>query len=326
MRKLLVICGPTASGKTALSVECAKRLDGEIVSCDAFLIYRGLDIGTAKPTQRERQGVPHHMIDVVDAVENFSVSDFERLALPIVEDILARGKTPVLCGGTGFYLNAILFKHAYGSAPASEEIRKKYEALERSEGRETLHKRLEEVDPESAAVLHANDVKRVVRALEIYELTGEKKSAQNDGIIPRFPYEAFTLNFPREALYARIGARTKQMIESGLIEEVKGLLQMGVPENAQCMQGIGYKEVVEGLKNGSNESTMSDIIEKNTRNYAKRQITFFKKLPDLHWLEPKSSEECAQEVLRIYGDRREDQAGGEEPSRKVCGDRRDRPI
>ncbi len=301
MKKLLVICGPTASGKSALAVECARRIQGEVVSCDAFLIYRGLDIGTAKPTMEERQGVPHHMIDVAEAGENFSVSDFERLALPIVEDILARGKTPVLCGGTGFYLNALLFRHSFGNAPASEQIRQKYERIEREEGREALHRRLEEVDPESAALLHVNDVKRVVRALEIYELTGSKKSAQKDDTMPRYPYEAFALNFPRDMLYARIAARTKQMLRSGLVEEVEELLQRGVPECAQCMQGIGYKEVVEGLKNGDNHSTMSDIIEKNTRNYAKRQVTFFKKLPGLHWIAPAKTEACVEEVLRIYG-------------------------
>ena len=301
MKKLLVICGPTASGKSALAVECARRIQGEVVSCDAFLIYRGLDIGTAKPTMEERQGVPHHMIDVAEAGENFSVSDFERLALPIVEDILARGKTPVLCGGTGFYLNALLFRHSYGNAPASEEIRRKYERIEREEGREALHRRLEEVDPESAALLHVNDVKRVVRALEIYELTGSKKSAQKDDMTPRYPYEAFALDFPRDVLYARIAARTKQMFEGGLVKEVEALLQRGVPEGAQCMQGIGYKEVVEGLKNGDNHSTMSDIIEKNTRNYAKRQVTFFKKLPGLHWIAPAKTEACVEEVLRIYG-------------------------
>ncbi len=302
MRKLLVICGPTASGKSALAVECAKRIGGEVVSCDAFLVYRGLDIGTAKPTEEERQGVPHHMIDVAEAGENFSVSDFERLALPVIGEIFARGKTPILVGGTGFYLNALLFSRSFGNAPASDEIRRKYEEIERVEGREALHRRLEEVDPESARILHVNDVKRVVRALEIYELTGKKKSEQHDGMLPRFPYEAFALNFPREELYARISVRTKKMMEAGLVEEVRGLLQRGIGEHSQCMQGIGYKEVVECLKNGNNESTMSDIIEKNTRNYAKRQITFFKKLPNLHWIAPKQNEACAEEVLRIYGD------------------------
>ncbi len=300
MRKLLVICGATASGKTALAVECARRMGGEIVSCDALLVYRGLNIGTAKPTEEERGGIPHHLIDVAEPTQNFSVSDFERAALEAVESIDARGKVPILCGGTGFYLNAVLFKSSFGSAPASREIREKYEKIEREEGREALHARLAAVDPESARALHCNDVKRVIRALEIYEQTGKRKSEQNDGKTPRFPYEAFAYNFPREELYARIDRRVEQMIAAGLVEEVEGLLNGGVPENAQCMQGIGYKEVVEFLKNGYNLSTMSDIIKQNTRNYAKRQRTFFKKLPNLHWIEPKSIAAAAEEVMGIY--------------------------
>ncbi len=300
MKKFLVICGATASGKTALAVECARRMGGEVVSCDALLVYKGLNIGTAKPTFEERGGILHHLIDIAEPTQNFSVSDFERAALQAVEEIEARGKIPVFCGGTGFYLNAVLFKRSFGSAPASPEIRERYERLEREEGREALHARLAAVDPESAKELHYNDVKRIIRALEIYEQTGKKKSEQNDGKTPRFAYEAFAFDYAREELYARIDRRVDAMLQAGLVEEVKGLLAAGVPENAQCMQGIGYKEVVEFLKNGLNLSTMSDIIKKNTRNYAKRQLTFFKKLPNLHWLKPQSLQKAAEEVEEIY--------------------------
>lgn len=300
MKKLLVICGPTASGKSALAVECARLLGGEIVSCDAFQIYRGLNIGTAKPTEAERGGIPHHMIDVAAPTEDFSVSDFERMAVPVVEDILARGRTPILCGGTGFYLNAILYEHAFGGVPADRAVREKYERIAMEEGREALHARLKDVDPESAEKLHANDVKRVIRALEIYELTGRKKSDQNDGGDPRYPFEAFAFAFPREVLYRRIEERVDEMFRRGLIEEVQNILQSGVSEHAQCMQGIGYKEVVEGLKNGDLQSTMSDIIKKNTRNYAKRQETFFKKMKNLHRIEPCGIDEAAREVVKIY--------------------------
>lgn len=300
MKKILAVCGATASGKTALAVECAKRLNGEIISCDALLVYRGLNIGTAKPAMEERQGIPHYMIDVADPRSSFSVSDFERLSLPILEDILSRGKTPVLCGGTGFYMNALLFKSSFGSTPASEEVRKKYEQIERERGREYLHSLLVEVDKESAEKLHYNDVKRVIRALEIYELTGHKKSEQNDGYTPRYPYLAVAFDYPREELYRRIGLRTQAMIASGLVEEVQGLLGSGVEKNAQCMQGIGYKEVVEYLENGGEQSTVSGIIEQNTRNYAKRQITFFKKMPNLHYIAPQEIENAAQEVVTIY--------------------------
>ena len=300
MKKLLVICGPTASGKSELAVECARILNGEIVSCDAFLIYRGLNIGTAKPTNEEMGGIPHHMIDVAEPTESFSVSDFERLALPVVEDILSRGKTPILCGGTGFYINAILFEHAFGNAPADRDIRAKYEKIAEEEGKAALHALLERVDPESAQKLHENDVKRVIRALEIYALTGKKKSEQSDGDIPRYPFSAFEFDYPREELYRRIERRVDRMMAHGLVDEVRGILEKGVPEDAQCMQGIGYKEVVEGLKNGDLHSTMSDIIKKNTRNYAKRQETFFKKMPYLHKIPPCDVKPAAREVMKIY--------------------------
>ena len=300
MTKLLVVCGPTASRKTKLAVECAKRLKGEVISCDALLVYRGLDIGTAKPTKEERAGVPHHLIDVCDPNDSFSVSDFERIAIPVLEDILARGKVPVLCGGTGFYMNALLYKSSFGSAPADAAVREKYESIAREEGKEALHARLREVDPESAEKLHFNDVKRVIRALEIFELTGRKKSLQADDDIPRYPFEAFAFNYPREELYHRIERRVDAMLAAGLTEEVENLLASGVPQTAQCMQGIGYKEVVELLKNDDNLSTMSDIIKKNTRNYAKRQLTFFKRMENLHWLDPSNFEVAVQEVCKIY--------------------------
>ena len=298
MKKLLVICGATASGKTKLAVECAKALGGEVVSCDALLVYRGLSIGTAKPTLEEMGGVPHHLIDVAAPTEQFTVRDFERMALTVVEDIFARGKVPVLCGGTGFYLNAVLFPAGFGGAAGDEALRAEYHAIAEEKGKTYLHAMLKDVDPESAERLHPNDVKRVVRALEIYALTGRKKSEQRDDKTPRYAYEAFALDHPRDVLYARIEARTDEMFRSGLVGEVRALLSSGVPENAPCMQGIGYKEVVEGLKNGDSQSNMRDIVLKNTRNYAKRQITFFKKLPNLHWMAP--SETVCKEVLRLY--------------------------
>ena len=304
--KALVISGPTASGKTALSVECAKRLNGEIVSADALLVYKGLNIGTAKPSKGEMGGIPHYMIDVVEPTESFSASDYERLALPILEDIIARGKVPVLVGGTSFYLDALLYKRTLGGAPADEAVRKKYEAIFEQEGKEALFSLLQEIDPASAEVLHPNDKKRVIRALEIYELTGKRKSEQHDERIPRLPVLAVGVDYPREALYARIDARVDEMIKSGLVEEVEGLLKSGISENAQCMQGIGYKEVVEILKNSDLHSTMSDminamsdIIKKNTRNYAKRQLTYLRKR-NVVWLAPKPVEELAQEVCSLY--------------------------
>ena len=296
--KTLVICGPTASGKTALAVACAEAFGGEVVSCDALLVYRGLNIGTAKPTREEMRGVPHHMIDIADPRSSFSVHDFEERAIPVVEDILARGKMPVLCGGTGFYMNAILFRSGFGLAAGDAAVRAKYEAIAAEKGKAYLHSLLAACDRESAEKLHPNDMRRVIRALEIFELTGRKKSAQADPKTPRYPYEAFCMDWQREILYERIAARVQAMFSEGLVDEVKGLLAAGVPENAQCMQAIGYKEVVEILKNDGLHSTMSDIIIKNTRNYAKRQLTFFKKLPGLHFLAPDRTEVLVEEIGR----------------------------
>lgn len=304
--KALVVVGPTASGKTALAVECAKRLNGEVISADALLVYKGLNIGTAKPTKEEMGGIPHHMIDVVEPTEAFSVSDYERLALPIMEDIIARGKVPILCGGTAFYIDALLYERTLGGAPGDKAVREKYENIAREKGKDALFARLEEVDPESAAVLHPNDVKRVVRALEIYELTGRKKSDQHDEKIPRLPYLAVGVNFPRETLYERIDRRVDEMMKAGLVEEVRSLLNSGVPENAQCMQGIGYKEVAELLKNANLHSnmsdiinTMSDIIKQKTRNYAKRQLTYLRKR-NVVWLDPEDPRVLAEEVCNLY--------------------------
>lgn len=296
--KTLVICGPTASGKTALAVACAEAFGGEVVSCDALLVYRGLNIGTAKPTREEMRGVPHHMIDIADPRSSFSVHDFEERAIPVVEDILARGKMPVLCGGTGFYMNAILFCSGFGLAAGDAAVRAKYEAIAAEKGKAYLHSLLAACDRESAEKLHPNDIRRVIRALEIFELTGRKKSAQADPKTPRYPYEAFCIDWQREILYERIAARVQEMFSEGLVDEVKGLLAAGVPEDAQCMQAIGYKEVVEILKNDGLHSTMSDIIIKNTRNYAKRQLTFFKKLPGLHFLAPDRTEVLVKEIGR----------------------------
>lgn len=284
--KVLVICGPTASGKTSLAVSMAKLLDSKVISADCMLVYKGLNIGTAKPTVEEMRGVVHYMIDVVDPYEKFSVSDYEDMALPLLEKMLEDGKTPVVCGGTGFYINALLFKQKFGGVPSEPLIRKKYEDIAREKGREYLHSLLRECDPESAEKLHFNDVKRVVRALEIFELTGVKKSEQKDELVPRFPYVAVCLDYPRDELYDRINKRVDIMFEQGLVREVKTLLQSGVLETSQSMQGIGYKEIVDLVKNPDLQSTVSDIIKKNTRNYAKRQITFFKKLPNLIYLSP----------------------------------------
>ncbi len=289
MKKILVICGATASGKTKLSVDCALKLNSEVISADSQLIYKELNIGTAKPLKEEMRGVQHHMIDIVEPTDRFSVSDYEKSALPIVEKLISESKIPVICGGTGFYINSLLFDLSYGKTAADEEVRLKYTLFFEKYGKQALYEKLREVDPVTAEKLHPNDIKRLIRALEIYELSGKRKSEQNDGFLPRFDYTAVAIDYPRDELYDRINKRVDNMFDDGLINEVKGLLSRGIDENYQCMQAIGYKEVVSGLKNGDLQSTMSDIIKLNTRHYAKRQLTFFKKLPNLVWLKPEEA-------------------------------------
>ena len=294
-----VICGPTGSGKSAFAAELALRLGGEVIAADCMTVYRGADIGTAKPTKAEMRGVPHHMIDVASPKEPYSVADYERAALPLCNALRAAGKVPIVCGGTGFYIRSLLFVRTNGGAGADAAIRKKYEAYAAERGNAALHALLASVDAESAAKLHPNDVKRVIRALEIYDLTGQKKSAQQDGDVPRFPYFAAAFDYPRQELYARIDARVDAMLDAGLVDEVERLLKDGVPPNSQCMQGIGYKEVVQYLKNEITHSTMRNIIQQNSRNYAKRQLTFFKKLPGIVWLDPNDTtnlEKCVKAV------------------------------
>lgn len=301
-RKLLAVCGPTASGKTAFAVKLAKRLGGEVVSADCMLVYRGLDIGTAKPSEEEKEGGPHHMIDVAPPTGKYSVADYEQGALAVCEKLWKEEIPPIVCGGTGFYIQSLLFTRGNGGAPADENLRREYEQIEREKGRLYLHSLLEKVDPQSAEKLHPNDVKRVIRALEIFRLTGRKKSEQEDGFVPRFPYIAVAPEFPREELYRRIDARVDVMLEAGLVEEVRSLLDSGVTPEGQSIQGIGYKEVVQYLNNEISYSTMCDIIKQNTRNYAKRQITFFKKLPGLLWLDvrdPNNVEKVAELYERL---------------------------
>lgn len=297
MSKVLVVCGATASGKTSLSVACAKQLNGEIVSADSLLVYKGLNIGTAKPSQAEMGGIPHHLIDVVSPKESFSVSDYEKTALPVVERLLSEGKTPIICGGTGFYIQSLLYKSQFGGAGADEAVRKKYERLAEEMGKEYVHAILREKDPESAEKLHYNDVKRVIRALEIYDVTGKKKSEQRDTMTPRFDFLAVSIAYPRDVLYERIHLRVDEMFQMGLIDEVKGILASGVTEEMQCMQGIGYKEVAEGLRLGQSIEEIKERIKQNTRNYAKRQITFFKRIENHVCLSPE--EATAEKVTAL---------------------------
>ena len=295
--KILIICGATASGKSELAVECARLLDSEIISADAMDVYRGLNIGTAKPTETDKRGIKHHLIDVVDAGKTFSVGDYKELARPIVDELIAKGKIPVICGGTGFYINSILYDFSYGKSGANLTARKKYMDMAESQGKSVVYDVLKSVDPITAERLHPNDLKRVVRALEIYE-SGTKKSDIIDDKTPVYDYSAYFIDYPREELYRRIDARVDKMIENELVEEVKKLIAQGITLNNQCMQGIGYKEIYGYLQGEYSLFDAVDKIKLNTKHYAKRQITFFKRLDGLIPLPPENAETLAQRIVK----------------------------
>lgn len=281
--KILIICGPTASGKSELAVAVAKRLKSEIVCADALTVYKDLNIGTAKPSFSEMDGVVHHMINVVEPHETFSVGDYKHLAEPIISDIISRGKVPIICGGTGFYINSILYDLSYGNSIANIEARNKYFRIAEAFGNEYVYNILKNVDPLSAEKLHFNDLKRVIRALEIYE-SGYLKSKLNDSMIPKYDYLAYSFDFDRKLLYERIDKRVDKMIKLGLVDEVKTLVDKGLTEKSQSMQGIGYKEIYSFLSGKLTLEEAVSLIKLNTRHYAKRQITFFKKMQGLRYL------------------------------------------
>lgn len=293
--KILIICGPTASGKSELAVRCAELLESEIISADALDVYRGLKIGTAKPTAEEMRGVKHHLFDVVNADKTFSVGDYKELARPVVDDLIARNKIPVVCGGTGFYINSLIYDYSYGNSAANLAAREKYMKLASEKGKDAVFEILRSVDPLSAEKLHPNDLKRVVRALEIYE-SGSKKSEIIDDATPVYDYGAYCVDYPRDELYRRIDIRVDKMIEAGLVEEVDGLIKSGLTLENQCMQGIGYKEIYAYIKGECSLSEAVAAVKLNTKHYAKRQITYFKRLNGLIYLKPDDNDALAKRI------------------------------
>ena len=287
MNRIICIAGPTASGKTALAVELAKELNGEVVSCDSMQVYRRMDIGTAKPTKEEMQGIVHHMIDVAEPDEDFSVSRYCEMASPIVDDILARGKTAIIAGGTGLYMDSLIRGNAFAPFPATG-VRERLEAQADAEGMESMLEWLRSVDPASAARLHLSDRKRIIRALEVFLETGETITEHNrktQAIPPKYNPLWLGLDFAdRAELYHRIDLRVDIMLEMGLISEIKSLLSSGIPPKCTAMQAIGYKEFVNALNGEETVEKAAEEVKKSSRHYAKRQLTWFRRNPAIHWL------------------------------------------
>ena len=305
MNSIICIAGPTASGKTALAVELAKKYHGEVVSCDSMQVYRRMDIGTAKPTEEEMQGIPHHMLDVAQAWEDFSVSRYCAQAAPIVDYIIARGKTAIIAGGTGLYMDSLIRGNEFAPFP-STGVREALEKRAETEGTQSLLEELAGIDPESAGRLHPSDRKRIIRALEVYRETGitiTEHNRRTRQVPDRYRPLWLGLDFSdRAALYRRIDRRVEQMLEAGLLEEIRSLLDSGIPETCTAMQAIGYKEFLPVLRG---ERPLSDAVGEvcqSSRRYAKRQLTWFRRNRNIHWIlreENQSSDEIIQEARRI---------------------------
>ncbi len=284
--KLIVLVGPTASGKTDMGVRLAKKINGEIISADSMQIYRYMKIGTAKPSLEEMGGVPHYMIDNIEPDEEFSVAGFRELSEKYIEDILLRNKRPMVVGGTGLYVNSLTKPWNFSKTEPNEGLRKELETLAEEKGAYFLHDCLKEVDPISAESIHPNNVKRVIRALEVYKTSGKTKSQlDQESMENELKYEPILLglSMERSTLYARIELRIDKMIEAGLIEEVKSLLDMGYSEDLVSMQGLGYKEIVKYLKGQYTLEEATEILKRDTRHFAKRQLTWFRRDERIKW-------------------------------------------
>lgn len=301
-KKAIIIAGPTASGKTALSIDIAKELSGEIISADSMQIYKYMDIGTAKPTECEMQGIKHHMISIVDPKESYSASMYKQDALKCIEDIFSRGKTPIIVGGTGLYINALTYDMDFSNTLRDDDYREKLKEYANEKGNNELFKLLEGSDQLAASKLHENDVKRVIRALEVKKLTGRSLYENSDTFKENkapFPYTYFALDWDREVLYERINKRVDIMIENGLLDEMRVLLSMGLTKQMQSMQGIGYKQLFDYFEDKISLDDTIELIKMESRRYAKRQLTWFRNDKRIIFLDPLASKCFKNQLMDI---------------------------
>lgn len=289
---IIVVLGPTASGKSALATLIAEEFSGEIISADSMQVYRHMDIGTAKPSQEELAAIPHHMIDVADPGESFDVARYRVEAERAIEEVASRGALPVVCGGTGLYIRALTCG-LFDGPGKDEAFRKKLQERAKNEGSETLHAELKAVDRISAERFHPNNTVRIIRALEVYHLTGRPISSfHEEHDFKETPYRTLKigLDLPRQVLYARINERTEHMLEAGLVRELEKLFSLGYSPDLKPMQGLGYKEISAFVRGRATLEEATEELKKNTRNYAKRQLTWFRRDPEINWVKPSESE------------------------------------
>ncbi len=301
-KPLIILTGPTAAGKTALSVQLAKVLDGEIISADSMQVYRRMDIGSAKIRPEEREGIPHHLIDVLEPTQDFNVVLFQQMAKEALESIYSRGRIPILAGGTGFYIQAILYDIDFTENEEDASYRRRLERLAEEKGPSVLHRMLQEVDEASAQAIHENNVKRVIRALEFHKLTGQKISGHNAAERQKeAAYNAcyFVLTDDRERLYERIDRRVDKMLADGLTEEVAALREAGCTKDMVSMQGLGYKEILSFLEGEIPLERAVYLIKRDTRHFAKRQLTWFRREKNVIWIDKNEFEEDEERILKF---------------------------
>ena len=299
---LIIIAGPTATGKSAAAVKVAKEIGGEVISADSMQVYRGMDIGSAKITVEETEGVPHHLIDVLEPTEDFNVSIFQKMAKEAMAGIYERGHIPIICGGTGFYIQSVLYDIDFTKEDTDYSYRHSLEQLAAEKGTAALYEMLKAVDPASCESIHENNVKRVIRALEYYHETGQPISAHNaEQREKEEAYEAlfFVIADDRAAMYERIDRRVDQMVDAGLVEEVQRLKDMGIPRMAVSMQGLGYKEIFDHLNGDCTLEEAVYTIKRDTRHFAKRQLTWFKREPSVIWIDRSVYTDPAERMMEI---------------------------